>query len=139
MSNLFNLAAEIYEKGFNPDTDPVSSFEKLPDGIYECIIEKFELKIAGTGTEYFNFTFKVITGDYINQKCFGALYLSSKTANTSLKRLIKYGRLFDIRFNLEDFKDADNVVEKMQEAIGETCVVKISTTKNDFQNFDVEV
>jgi hypothetical protein len=42
MADLMAAAKEIFNKGFDPEKDPVSDFERFSDGTYKAIIDGFE-------------------------------------------------------------------------------------------------
>lgn len=74
MANLMGAAAEIFNKGFDPEKDPVSEFEQIADGTYKAIIDGFEFKEFSTGTQAFQFKVKIIEEPYENRVHFAALF-----------------------------------------------------------------
>ena len=141
MADLMVTATEIFKKGFDPEKDPVSEFEQMADGTYKGFIEGFEFKEFSTGTQAFQFKIRVTEEPYENRAYFGALFLTEKTAPTSMKTVVKYAHTLGVEIEPEDFADTDIIEEKMKDAVGYECVLvlKTSTSKNgDFQNFKLE-
>lgn len=138
MANLMGVAAEIFNKGFDPEKDPVSEFEQIADGTYKAIIDGFEFKEFSTGTQAFQFKVKIAEDPYIDRIYFGALFLTEKGTAPSIKILLKHANRLNIELNADDFSDTDIIVEKMQEAVGYECVLTLKTNKNDFQSFKLE-
>ena len=141
MADLLKAASEIFNKGFDVENDPVSDFEPINDGVYSGYIEGFEHKEFSTGTEALQFKVKISDEPYEGRSYFGALFLSEKVINTSIKRLLKYAHRLGIELGPEDFSDTDLLVEKMQEAVGYQCTLTLKTTvnkKGEFQSFELE-
>ncbi len=87
------------------------------------------------------FKIKISDEPYEGRSYFGALFLSEKVINTSIKRLLKYAHRLNIELGPEDFSDTDLLVEKMQEAVGYQCTLTLKTTSNkkgEFQSFELE-
>lgn len=142
MGNLLDVASEIFEKGFDPEKDPVTDFENLPDGVYEAVIEDLECRQSEKGTEWFSFKCDILSGDQAGRKFFANLFLTEKTSKTSCKRMMKFAFLFGEELNLVDFGDTDIVVEKVKGvAIGKTVILTLKSGNpnkdgNVFQNWD---
>ena len=136
--NLMGAAAEIFNKGFDPEKDPVSEFEQIADGTYKAIIDGFEFKEFSTGTQAFQFKVKILEEPYENRIHFANLFLTEKGTATSIKTLLKHANRLNIELEPDDFADTDIIVEKMQEAIEYECVLTLKTNKNDFQSFKLE-
>ncbi len=138
MADLMAAAKEIFNKGFDPEKDPVSDFERFSDGTYKAIIDGFEFKEFATGTQAFQFKVKILDEPYENRIYFGALFLTANGTAPSMKTLLKHAHRLNIQLNPEDFADTDIIVEKMQEAKEYECVLTLKTNKNDFQNFKLD-
>ena len=52
MMSLRDIAAQILAEGFNPETDPVSDFDELPDGEYDAILTDVNWRTNDNGTEW---------------------------------------------------------------------------------------
>ena len=138
MADLMAAAKEIFNKGFDPEKDPVSDFERFADGTYKAIIDGFEFKEFATGTQAFQFKVKILDEPYENRIYFGALFLTERGTPTSIKTLLKHANRLNIELEPDDFADTDIIVEKMQEAIEYECVLTLKTNKSDFQGFTLD-
>ena len=128
MADLLAAAKEIFNKGFDPEKDPVSDFERFG----------FEFKEFATGTQAFRFKVKILDEPYENRIYFGALFLTANGTAPSMKTLLKHAHRLNIQLNPEDFADTDKKKKKMQEAKEYECVLTLETNKNDFQSFKLD-
>ena len=76
MDDLLRIATKTME-GFNPATDKVDDFEKLPDGEYNCLLEDVTARKSEKGTNWISFKFSVMSGDYENRLIFVNYFFTS--------------------------------------------------------------
>ena len=69
MDDLLSIATKTMES-FNPATDKVDDFEKLPDGEYNCLLEDVTARKSDKGTNWISFSFSVMDGDYKDRLIF---------------------------------------------------------------------
>lgn len=136
MNNLLDIATKTMEN-FNPATDTVDDFEKLPDGDYTCILEDVtSRKSEEKGTEWISLKFSIINGDYENRLIFVNYFFTEKTAQWSVKRISKLAYDFGYDIPLESFTDLETLAETLNGMAGNQAIVT-QTTKNDFANYKV--
>ena len=136
MSNLVDIAREVMAE-FNPATDKVDDFEKLPDGDYNCILEDVtSRKSEEKGTEWISLKFSIMNGDYENRLIFVNYFFTEKTTQWSIKRITKLAYDFGYDIPLESFTDLETLANTLNAMAGNQAIVS-QTTKNDFANYKV--
>lgn len=136
MDDLLNIATKTME-GFNPATDSVDNFEKLPDGEYNCLLEDVTArKSEEKGTNWISFKFSVMSGDYENRLIFVNYFFTEKTMERSVKGITKLAYEFGYELPLEAFATYESLAQTLNGMAGNQAVVK-QTTKNDFSNYKV--
>ena len=134
----------ILGEGFDPEKSPVTSYDDLVDGVYDVVIEKVEHKESqNTGSQWFQITLQVTTGDHQGRKFFGKLFLTEKTKVVSLKTLMKYAyTIANLDLQPSDFTSIENVINMLNNSetglVGITCTLTLKTSK-DFQNWTLTV
>lgn len=116
---------------------------KLPDGTYEAIIDKAEIKNANDGnSQYINWQFSVTDEDFFNRKEFGMTSLKS-TAGYFLRRTfetlgVTFEKLedgtYDVELDVEAGPTADapaRLVDPDFEGMKVTIEVKTDPSKRD--------
>lgn len=137
MDNLMEIAQQTMEK-FNPETDSVDDFEKLPDGEYTCLLEDVQARESETtGNQWISFKFSVMNGDYENRLIFVNYFFTEKTVVRSIKAINKVAYMFGYQLPVEAFQDLDNLAETLNVMAGNQAVVKQTTSKNDYTNYTV--
>lgn len=137
MEDLLNIAQKTM-KNFNPATDTVDDFEKLPDGEYNCLLEDATKKKSDkTGNEWISLKFSIISGEYENRLIFVNYFFTEKTAERSIKTINKLAYEFGYELPVEAFTTLDSLAETLNGMAGNQAVVKQTTSKNDFTNFTV--
>ena len=136
MDDLLNIANKVME-GFNPATDTVDNFEKIPDGEYNCILEDVTARKSEKGTEWIGFKFSIMGGEYDNRLIFVNKFFTEKTVERSIKEITKLA--FDFGYNLpaEAFTTLESLAETLNQMAGNQATVKQTTGKNDFTNFKI--
>lgn len=137
--NLKEMAAQILAEGFNPETDPVSDFDNLPDGEYDAILTATDWRTNEKGTEWLSFTFEILNDGYENRKFFGNIFFSSeKMFAQNIKRTLKYAALFGVDVGPEDFDSPEiSLVDAFQSAAGQQVTLTLKTSKSGFRNFEL--
>ena len=135
MDDLLNIATKTME-GFNPATDSVDNFEKLPDGEYNCLLEDVTDRKNDKGTNWISFKFSVMDGDYTNRLIFVNFYFTEKTMERSVKGITKLAYEFGYELPLEAFSSYKYLAETLNSMAGNQATVR-QTTKNDFSNYKV--
>lgn len=138
MENLLNIANEVLvTKGFDPKTDKVDDFEKLPDGEYSCLLEEVKNKKSEkTGTEWIEFKFSILDGEHKGRYIWVNYYFSVKTAQRSIRALKKLAYDFGFDLTVDSFASMDTLASTLNGLAGNVATVK-QTTKNDFSNYSV--
>lgn len=136
MENLLDLAQKTME-GFNPATDSVSDFEKLPDGEYNCILENVKARANDKGTNWISFDFSIIAGDFENRKIFVNYFFTEKTMERSIKGISKLAFEFGYELPIDAFTSYETLADTLNAMAGLQAIVKQTTSKNDFTNFKV--
>jgi hypothetical protein len=137
--NLKDMAAQILSEGFNPETDPVSDFENLPDGQYDAILTDVQWRYNDKGTEWLNFAFELLNEGFQNRKYFGAIFFSNeKMLNQNVKRTFKYANLLGVELTVEDFDRPElDLVNAFKNGIGQQTTLTLKSSKSGFQNFEL--
>lgn len=137
MDNLMEIAQQTMEK-FNPETDSVDDFEKLPDGEYNCLLEDVQARESETtGNQWISFKFSVMNGDYENRFIFVNYFFTEKTVVRSIKAINKVAYMFGYQLPVEAFQDLENLAETLNTMAGNQAIVKQTTSKNDYTNYTV--
>ena len=136
MDDLLNIATKVMED-FNPETDTVSDFEKLPDGDYNCLLEEVTANKNEKGTNWICFKFSVLDGDYINRLIFVNFFFTEKTAERSVKGITKLAYDFGYDVPVEAFTSYETLAETCNTMAGNQATVHQTTSKNDFTNYKV--
>lgn len=135
MDDLLSIATKTME-GFNPATDSVDSFDKLPDGEYNCLLEDVAARKSEKGTNWISFKFSIMDGDYTNRLIFVNYFFTEKTMERSIKGITKLAYDFGYEIPVEAFASYEALAETLNAMAGNQAVVK-QTTKNDFSNYKV--
>ena len=112
---------------------------EVPDGQYECKVEKMEMKESKTGNPMISIWFRILAGDFKNSVLF-----MNQTIHTGFGLHTAKKTLSDMDTGLpidfQSFAQFGGLIESVKEAI-ETqkleYAVKYTTTKNDFKNFEI--
>lgn len=112
---------------------------EVPDGQYECKVEKMEMKESKTGNPMISIWFRILAGDFKNSVLF-----MNQTIHTGFGLHTAKKTLSDMDTGLpidfQSFAQFAGLIESVKEAI-ETqkleYAVKYTTTKNDFKNFEI--
>ena len=89
MDDLLNIAKRTMEN-FNPATDKVDDFEKLPDGEYQCLLEEVTARKSEKGTNWISFKFSIMKAldqvdvDYTNRYLFVNYFFTDKSIERSI-------------------------------------------------------
>lgn len=136
MEDLLNIANKVME-GFNPATDKVDDFEKLPDGEYNCLLEDVTARKSEKGTDWIAFKFSIMSGEYENRLIFVNKFFTEKTIERSIKEITKLAFEFGYDLPTEAFTSFETLAETLNQMAGNQALVKQTTSKNDFTNFKV--
>lgn len=136
MDNLLDIANKVME-GFDPATDTVDDFEKLPDGEYTCLLEDVTARKNDKGTNWIAFKFSVMSGDYENRLIFVNYFFTDKTTERSIKAITKLAYEFGYELPIDAFATFESLAETLSAMAGNQATVKQTTSKNDFTNYKV--
>lgn len=136
MDDLLSIATKTMEN-FDPATDKVDDFEKLPDGEYSCLLEDVTARKSEKGTNWISFKFSVMSGDYENRLLFVNYYFTEKTIERSIKGITKLAYEFGYEIPTDAFTSYENLAETLNAMAGNQATVKQTTSKNDFTNYKV--
>ena len=136
MDDLLNIANKVMS-GFNPATDKVDDFEKLPDGEYNCLLEDVTARKSEKGTEWIAFKFSIMAGEYENRLIFVNKFFTEKTIERSIKEITKLAFEFGYELPTDAFTSLETLAETLNGMAGNQATVKQTTSKNDFTNFKV--
>lgn len=137
MSNLLDIATKTMEN-FNPATDSVDNYEKLPDGEYTCLLEEATArKSEEKGTEWISLKFTITSGEYENRLIFVNYFFTEKTVERSIKGITKLAYEFNYELPVDAFTSLETLSEALNTMAGSQAIVKQTTSKNDFVNYKV--
>ncbi len=136
MDDLLSIATKTMEN-FDPATDNVDDFEKLPDGEYSCLLEDVTARKSEKGTNWISFKFSVMSGDYENRVLFVNYYFTEKTIERSIKGITKLAYDFGYEIPTDAFTSYESLAETLNAMTGNQATVKQTTSKNDFTNYKV--
>lgn len=136
MSNLEDIARETLEN-FDPATDSVDSFEKIPDGEYLSLIEEATARVNDKGTNWISLKCSILQGDYENRLIFVNYFFTEKMTQRSIKAIKKL--CYDCGYNLpiEAFATYEDLATALNTIAGTQVIIKQTTSKNDFTNYTV--
>ncbi|MGG3987709.1 DUF669 domain-containing protein [Bacillus smithii] len=140
MMNLKELAAEILNEGFNPETDPVSDFDNLPDGTYDAMLTDVQWRVNDKGTEWLSMEFEILNEGFENRKYFGAIFFSNeRMLKLNIKRTMKYAAILGVELGIEDFdRPESTLIQALQNGCGQQVTLTLKTNKkSNFQNFEI--
>lgn len=135
-NDLLSIASKTME-GFNPATDSVDNFDKLPDGDYDCVLDEVTARKNDKGTNWISLKFSVLTGDNANRCIFVNYYFTEKTVERSIKAITKVAYEFGYELPVEAFTSYESLAETLNGMAGNQAVVTQTTSKNDFTNYKV--
>lgn len=138
MNDLLNMANKVMTE-FNPATDKVENFERVPDGDYNCLIEEVVYKQNEKGTKWVSMKCTIIDGEYENRLIFVNYFFSEKTMERSIKSLIKLAYLLGYQLPDNTFQDVPTIAEVFNQFAGNKILVNQKTSKNDYVNHSVDV
>ena len=135
--SMFNL--EGLKEDIKAAADRNTERVEVPDGQYECKVEKMEMKESKTGNPMVSIWFRIVAGDFKNSVLF-----MNQTIHTGFGLHTAKKMLSDMDTGLgidfQSFTQFAGLIESVKEAI-ETqkleYAVKYTTTKNDFKNFEI--
>ena len=137
MDDLLSIATKTME-GFNPATDSVDNFEKLPDGDYNCLLEEVTQRVSEqTGNHWISFKFSVMDGDYANRLIFVNYFFTEKSTERSIKAITKLAYDFNYELPVDAFVSYETLAETLNAMAGNQAIVSQKTSKNDFSNYKV--
>ena len=137
MEDLLNIAKETM-KEFNPETDPVSNFEEIPDGEYEVLLEEVSYKKSEKGTPNICFKYSVIGGEYEGRLLFDNHYLTEKTIKWQTQMLSKIAYIFGFELPEDTFDSFERIVEVYNQMAGSTTSAKKTTNKSGYSNIELK-
>lgn len=137
--NLKEMAAQILQEGFNPETDNVNDFDNLPDGIYDALFTNVSWRTNDNGTEWLSLEFEILNEGYEGRKYFGNIFFSvEKMLQVNIKRTMKYAAILGVTLGPDDFADPEqNLVEAFKNGLGNQVELELKTSKKGFQNFEL--
>lgn len=137
MDDLLNIATKTMEK-FNPATDNVDDFEKIPDGEYNCLLEEVSArKSEKTGTNWISLKFTILDGDYENRLLFVNYFFTEKTMERSIKAITKLAYEFGYEIPLDSFSSLEALAETLNSMAGNQAIVSQKTSKSGYANYRV--
>jgi len=136
MEDLLNIANKVMEN-FDPATDKVDDFEKLPDGEYSCLLEDVTARENDKGTKWISLKFSVMSGEHANRIIFVNFFFTEKTMERSIKGISKLAYDFGYTLPAEAFTTLETLAETLNGLAGNQATVKQTTSKNDFTNYKV--
>lgn len=140
--DLEALAADVEEVEKNGG----GSFEEVPDGQYEVEVEKMEMRTSKNGDPMLSIWFKIVDGDYANQRIFynGVMQPQNDNAfglqvhrNNEILRAIWDCEKDDVKFT--GFKDyADLVLDIHEDIDGQfEYLVEKGTDKKGYSTLEI--
>jgi hypothetical protein len=141
--DLEALAADVEEVEKNGRS---GSYEEIPDGKYEVKVEKMELGQSKKGDPMLKIQFKIVAGDYENQRIFynGVMQPQNENAfgfqvhrNNEMLRALWDCEKDDVKFT--GFKDyADLILDIHEEIDGQLeYLLEVSTDKKGYKQYEI--
>ena len=112
---------------------------EVPDGQYECGIEKMELKESKTGNPMISIWFRILAGDFKNSMLFMNQTLHTGFGLHTAKKMLASMET-GLPIDFQSFGQFGGLIESVYEAVKSQKLeyaVKYTTTKNDFKNFEI--
>jgi len=137
MDDLLKIAGNVMDN-FNPETDSANDFENLPDGQYKGLLTEVKGRKNEKGTQWVGLQFEILDGDYKGRFIFVNYFFTEKTAERSIKTIIKL--IHNLGFEpltVDAFKSVDDLAEALQGLVGTEAAIKQATSKSGFTNYDV--
>lgn len=135
--SMFNL--EGLKEDIKAAADRNTERVEVPDGQYECKIDKMEMKESKTGNPMISIWYRIVAGDFKNSVLF-----QNQTIHTGFGLHTAKKTLSDmdtgLSIDFQSFSQFAGLIESVKEAIetqGLEYAVKYTTTKNDFKNFEI--
>lgn len=138
--SLRDIAAQILAEGFNPETDPVSEFDELPDGEYDAILTDVNWRTNDNGTEWLSLEFEILNEGFEGRKYFGNIFFSNeKMLGLNIKRTMKYAFILGVELDADVFDAPETeLVDAFKTALGNQVTLTLKTNKKGtFQNFEI--
>jgi hypothetical protein len=120
---------QLYRGVFGGEVENFKGFDAIPEGIYDCIIERAELKTSKAGKKYVSYSFKVVSPESKGRLIFDGLYWSSEGAVNVAK-----GKLASMGLTKEDRQviDESNMVQAiMKVKEGKQYKVKVGVVDDE--------
>lgn len=141
--DLEALAADVEEVEKNGG----GGFDEVPDGLYEVAVEKMELKESSKGDPMLSIWFKIVAGDFENQRIFynGVMQPQNDNAfgfqvhrNNEMLRALWDCEKDDVKFT--SFADYADLVLDIHEDIDEQFeyLIRKGTDKKGYTTLEIE-
>lgn len=99
-NKLAQMAQEIMNSGFNPQTDEVQAPRDLPDGVYDAVLSNVEWRNNDTGFEWLHLEFDILTPGFENRKYFAMHSFNNEAfLETNIKHVMQSASVLDVMFN----------------------------------------
>lgn len=112
---------------------------EVPDGQYECRIEKMELKESSKGNPMVSVWFRIVAGDFKNNVLFMNQTVHTGFGLHNVKKILS-DMDTGLQIDFQSFVQFGSLLESVFEAVktqGLEYAVKYTTTKNDFKSFEI--
>ncbi len=133
MDDLLKLASELVANDSYKNEGYAT--ENKPDGDYTVVVEKVSLKQSDNGTEWFAFVLNVVDGEFANEKFYVNLFLTEKTAKSTLSKIMNLITVLGYTVQLDMFADKESILNTLKEVIGETTILSKKTSAKGFINY----
>lgn len=112
---------------------------EVPDGQYECRVEKLEIGESKSGNPKISIWFRIIAGDFNNSMLFMNQTIHTGFGLHTAKKILA-DMDTGLPIDFQSFAQFAGLIESVGEAIKTQKLeyaVKYTTTKNDFKNFEI--
>lgn len=135
--SLLEIATETLNN-FDPAKDSVDTFEELPDGNYNALLEEVKAKENDKGTEWVSFVYSVVGDEYANRKIFVNYFFTEKMTARSVKMLTKLAYDFGFELPVEAFETLEGLAQTLNDTFaGNTMAIEKTTSNSGFVNYKV--
>lgn len=112
------------------------SYGVMPKGKYEAFVEKIEIKVAKTGTEYLNVYFRLrsdVEQPYKNKVLFEKIFKEKETDIFNRKRITSLLKASNPNFRLQ----YDTLEDILEEITGSKLIINVGVKEDEYMGEEV--
>lgn len=144
MDNIFEKFDSMFDidamnEEFKDAADRNTERVEVPDGQYECKIEKMELRESKSGNPMVSIWFRIVAGDFKNSVLFMHQTINRSFGLHKVKTML-HAMDTGLEIVFHSFGELAALLEDQMKAIDEQGLeyaINYTTAKNDFKNFEI--